>query len=93
MPTPPHFETLFKQFSQALPPGTFSLQQDLEKNLKAALNKVLHDMNLVTREEFELQSALLSRTREKLEVLEAQVTELEAEQARQMAASDPSVKG
>jgi hypothetical protein len=53
------------------------LHQDLEKNLRVALESALRRMNLVTREEFEVQSAVLARTRARLEILEAQVAALE----------------
>ena len=53
------------------------LAQDVEKNLRAALVSVFDRLNLVTREEFEVQSAVLARTRAKLETLEKQVAELE----------------
>ena len=49
----------------------------MEKNLRAALQAVLSKMELVTREEFDVQSAVLQRSREKLEALEARVVELE----------------
>ncbi|MDT8382922.1 MAG: accessory factor UbiK family protein [Gammaproteobacteria bacterium] len=61
-----------------LPSGFQTLQHDMEKNLRAALQGALGKLDLVTREEFEVQSAVLQRSREKLEALEARVTELEA---------------
>jgi len=51
---------------------------DIQKNLKALLMQQFAKMELVTQEEFELQRQVLARTREKLEALEARVTELEA---------------
>lgn len=51
---------------------------DLEKNLKALLGRYLAQLDLVGREEFDIQRAVLLRTREKLEKLEAQVAALEA---------------
>lgn len=61
----------------ALPTGMREMQQDVEKNLRAALQSVFAKLDLVTREEFEVQSAVLLRTREKLTALEARVAELE----------------
>jgi BMFP domain-containing protein YqiC len=61
----------------ALPGGVREMQQDLEKNLHIALQSVLAKLDLVTREEFDVQSAVLLRTREKLTALEARVAELE----------------
>ena len=52
--------------------------RDAEKNLKALLTSALAKLDLVTREEFDIQARVLLRTREKLEALEARVAELEA---------------
>lgn len=60
-----------------LPSGFQTVQQDMEKNLRAALQSALGKLELVTRDEFEVQSAVLQRTREKLESLEVRVDELE----------------
>lgn len=50
---------------------------DVEKNLRASLQGFFSKLDLVTREEFEVQQAVLVRTREKLDKLEAQVTAME----------------
>ena len=50
---------------------------DVQKNLKAALSQALGKMDLVTREEFDVQAQVLARTREKLTTLEARLTEIE----------------
>jgi hypothetical protein len=71
-------DDLTRKLSQALPEGVGSFQQDVEKNIRATLQSALQKMDLVTREEFEVQQALLARSREKLERLEAQIRELEA---------------
>ncbi len=52
--------------------------KDLEKNMKAMLTQGFAKLDLLTREEFEVQSDVLARTRAKLEALEARVAELEA---------------
>jgi BMFP domain-containing protein YqiC len=51
---------------------------DAQKNLKAMLAGAVAKLDLVTREEFDVQAQVLLRTREKLEALEARVAELEA---------------
>lgn len=61
----------------ALPPGVSEMQEDVEKNLRTAMQGVFAKLDLVTREEFEVQNAVLLRTREKLAALEARVAELE----------------
>jgi ubiquinone biosynthesis accessory factor UbiK len=52
--------------------------KDLEKNVKALLSSSLARLDLVTRQEFDIQREVLQRTREKVEVLETRVAELEA---------------
>ena len=59
----------------AMPSG---LTRDIEKNLSAAITGVLSRLNLVTREELEVQVAVLARTRARLEALEKQVAALES---------------
>lgn len=54
--------------------------KDIEKNLRAVLQGVFAKLDLVTREEFDVQQAVLLKTRERLEALEAQVAALEAKQ-------------
>ncbi len=53
--------------------------QDLDKNLRAMMTSAFAKMDLVTREEFDVQKALLARTREKLIEMEARLAKLEAE--------------
>ncbi|MCW8992652.1 MAG: accessory factor UbiK family protein, partial [Gammaproteobacteria bacterium] len=65
--------------SGALPPGASVMKEDLEKNIRSVLHAAFSKMDLVTREEFEVQAQVLQRTRERLEALEKQVTELESQ--------------
>jgi len=60
-----------------LPPGAAELKDDLQKNLRATLQTMFSRMDLVTREEFDVQAAVLQRTREQLEALEKRVDALE----------------
>ncbi len=60
-----------------IPQGARDVQQDLKKNVKAVLQAKFSQLDLVTREEFDTQAAVLQRTRAKLEALEKQVAELE----------------
>jgi len=55
---------------------------DIEKNLRSVLTGFLARLDLVTREEFDIQSAVLRRTREKLEQLEAKLEQLERAEPR-----------
>jgi len=56
--------------------------KDFEKNARALLSQGFARLDLVTREEFDVQSELLARTRQKVEELEARVAALEAEQKK-----------
>ena len=69
-------EQLTKRISSLIPGDVKNLQQDLESNVRSLLQTSLTKMNLVTREEFDVQSAVLQRTREKLEQLEKQIDKL-----------------
>ncbi|AKH20948.1 ubiquinone biosynthesis accessory factor UbiK [Sedimenticola thiotaurini] len=71
-------DDLAKRVAGSVPSGLQLLQEDLQKNLRSALETGLNHLELVTREEFEVQRAVLLRTREKLEQLEQRVAELEA---------------
>ena len=73
---PKLFDDLSRRVSEGMPRGFQSLQDDFERNLRAALEAALRKMNLVSRDEFEIQQAVLQRTRGKLEALEKRVSEL-----------------
>ena len=75
---PRFIDDLAQKLSDALPGGLRSLQQDLEGNFKAVLRTALGKLDLVTREEFEVQSAVLARTREMLKSFEARIADMEA---------------
>ena len=68
---------LAKGISQIFPEESHVIKQDLEKHIKATLKTTFEKMDLVTREEFDVQQKVLARTRAKLEALEQKVAELE----------------
>lgn len=70
------FEQLANAVASVLPNDPTG---DIRKNVQASLKSACDRMNLVTREELEVQEAVLQRTREKVEKLEAQVAALEAQ--------------
>jgi hypothetical protein len=74
-------EEITRRLSALLPPAGEQFRDDLKKNFRTALTAALGRMNLVTREEFDVQQAVLLRTRQKLETLEKQLTELETQKA------------
>jgi BMFP domain-containing protein YqiC len=76
-PTRMNLDELARQLAQAVPKNLRALGEDLERNFKALLQAGLERMDLVTREEFDLQAAVLERTRAKLEKIDARLAELE----------------
>jgi len=70
-------ENLVKKLADTVPQGLKSVREDLEQNFRSVLQSGLGKLDLVTREEFEVQEAVLARAREKLEALEAKLKELE----------------
>jgi hypothetical protein len=78
MLSPKSLDDLAHRIGQAI--GN-SPARDVEKNVRAMLQGGLQRLDLVPREEFEIQAQVLLRTREKLEALEARVAELETRRA------------
>ena len=70
-------DDLAQRLAKTVPTGLQVLQEDLQHNLRAGLEAGLSHLDLVTREEFDVQAGVLARTRQKLEALEAQVAALE----------------
>ena len=70
-------DELARQLVESVPQNLKVLGQDLERNFKTLLQSGLERMELVSREEFDLQRAVLERTRGKLEQMEARLSELE----------------
>lgn len=77
--TTPNLDDMVNRLFDSLPAGLRDLKQDTARNLRAALHSTLSKMDLVTREEFDIQQGVLARTRAKLEALEKQVAKLENE--------------
>ena len=70
-------ENIARKLAEAVPEGLRSMRADLERSFRSVLRSSMGKLDLVTREEFEVQEAVLAKTREKLEALERQVKELE----------------
>ncbi|MDJ0709630.1 MAG: accessory factor UbiK family protein [Woeseiaceae bacterium] len=70
-------EDIARKLTEALPEGLRSVREDLEANFRGVLQSSLAKLDLVTREEFEVQEAVLEKTRAKLEALEARLKEME----------------
>lgn len=74
---PRSLDDLAKRLAASVPDSLTALKHDLESNFKAVLQAAMSKMDLVTRQEFDVQSAVLRRTREKLEALEARLAALD----------------
>lgn len=72
-------DDLARQLADSLPEGLVAARDDLARNLAALLAAAFERLDLVTREEFDVQRKVLARTRERLESLEAELARLESE--------------
>lgn len=71
-------EEIAKQVTDAIPPSLKTLANDFEDKTKTVLQRKLSQLDVVTREEFDVQTQVLIKTRAKITELEARLTELEA---------------
>ncbi|BBP44884.1 hypothetical protein THMIRHAS_02570 [Thiosulfatimonas sediminis] len=74
---PAFIEEAAKKLAEVIPPGFAELPEEGKKQLQLNLQRALERLEMVSREEFEVQKAVLAKTRAKLEALEARVNELE----------------
>ncbi len=79
---PRFLDDLARRLSESVPPQLQALKAEMETNFKSVLQAGLNRLDLVTRQEFDVQSGVLARTREKLAGLEERLAGLEAELAR-----------
>ena len=88
MSTMQAIDELAQRLAELVPPGLKDARDDLGSNFKSALQAGLRRLDVVTRDEFDVQRLVLLRTREKIEHLERQVIALE-----QQLAAQPAGKG
>ncbi len=74
---PKKIEEMARQIHNALPPGIKSLGEEVDKKVKQVLQSQLNKLDMVSREEFDVQTKVLLRTREKLTALEEKLTLIE----------------
>ncbi|MCQ8104486.1 accessory factor UbiK family protein [Methylomonas sp. SURF-2] len=74
---PKSIDNIAERIAGAIPPGLSHFKDDMEKNVHALLQSFFSKLDLVSREEFEVQKAVLAKTRARLEDLEKRVAELE----------------
>ncbi|HBC8869508.1 hypothetical protein C6A90_11015 [Proteus mirabilis] len=82
---PKKIEQVARQIQNVLPQGIKDLGDDIDKKIRAILQSQLNKLDLVNREEFDVQTQVLLRTREKLAHLEQRLNELEAGQQTEVA--------
>lgn len=90
---PKTLDALVRNIAQGLPAGLGQVHEDLRNNLHAAVSAALTRMELVSREEFDVQAEVLARTREKLTALENKVAELEQTLESRGNAGNPAHEG
>lgn len=73
------FDEISERLGRLLPESAHEMRADFERNARSVLQQTLSRMELVTREEFDVQAEVLARTREQLEAMETRVAELERE--------------
>jgi BMFP domain-containing protein YqiC len=78
MLNPKKLEEIAKQIAGSVPPGLKNFAHEIEEKTKQVLQRKLETMDFVSREEFDVQTQVLQRTREKLEKLEQKIDALEA---------------
>jgi BMFP domain-containing protein YqiC len=79
---PRSLDELARKLAESVPPQLKAVKQDLEANFKSVLQAGLARLDLVTRQEFDVQTGVLHRTRDKLATLEQRLAAIEAELAR-----------
>lgn len=79
---PKSLDELARKLADSVPPGLAALKSDLEQNFKAVLQSGLAKLDLVTRQEFDIQAGVLRRSRERLEELEKRLAALEERKPR-----------
>ncbi len=74
---PKTLDELARRLAESVPPGLSAMREELEQNFRSVLQSGLSRLDLVTRQEFEVQSGVLRRTRERLDQLEERLRRLE----------------
>jgi hypothetical protein len=79
---PRFFDEMAKRLADVMPPQLAALKEGIEANFRSVLQAGLAKLDLVSRQEFDVQAAVLARTREKLGALDARLADLEKELGR-----------
>ncbi len=89
---PKIFDDFAKKISEGLPSGVKNFQEEMEKNVKTMLQNGIAKLDLVTREEFEVQTQVLARTRSKVDELEIKIAQLEQQLEKPLEPAEPAEK-
>lgn len=89
---PRFIDEIARRLSAAIPESVSAVRRDLESNFKSVLQSTLAKLDLVTRQEFDVQAAVLRRTREKVEALEARLAAFEGRTAGAIEQRDNATK-
>jgi len=73
---PKQFESLANKLYSVLPSNLQQFEKDIQQQFKAILQAAFSQLDLVTREEFDVQTKVLARTREKIDALQAQLDDI-----------------
>jgi BMFP domain-containing protein YqiC len=87
-----HIDELARRLSSLVPGSLRDSREELQQNFKAVLQTGLGKLDLVTRDEFDVQRAVLLRTRDKLNELQRVVARMEAAQLAAQLDSDPQAR-
>lgn len=87
---PKKIEQLARQVHESMPKGIRDFGDDVEKKIRQVLQSQLTRLDLISREEFDVQTQVLLRTREKLALLEQRLTELENRSSGETVAVKPA---
>jgi len=74
---PKTLDDLAHRLAESVPPGLSAMREELEQNFRSVLQSGLSRLDLVTRQEFEVQAGVLRRTRERLDQLEERLRRLD----------------
>jgi len=74
---PKTLDELARRLAESVPPGLSAMREELEQNFRSVLQSGLSRLDLVTRQEFEVQAGVLRRPRERLDQLEERLRRLE----------------
>lgn len=87
---PKQFDDLAKKLFAILPTSVQNFEKDIQQKFKEVLQTTFSRLDLVTREEFDVQTKVLARTREKLDALQLQLDELLAKKAEKISRTPPT---